>query len=48
MAETLAPYLSELIETDANDQMVRIAKYVPDPNPFEFALIDLADRLGMK
>jgi hypothetical protein len=33
MAETLAPYVSKLIESDARDQMVHIAKYVLDPNP---------------
>ena len=42
MAETLAPYISKLVESDANDQMVHIFKYVPDPT-IEFALIDLAD-----
>jgi len=33
MAETLAPYVSKLVESDAEDQMAHIAKYVPNPNP---------------
>ena len=33
MAETLAPYVSKLFESDAKDQMAHIAKYAPDPNP---------------
>lgn len=33
MAETLAPYVSKLVESDAGDQIAHIARYVPDPNP---------------
>ena len=32
MVETLAPYVSKLVESDARDQMAHIAKYVPDSN----------------
>ena len=33
MAETLAPYVSKLVESDAGDQIANIAKFVPGPNP---------------
>ena len=33
MAETLAPYVSKLVESGARDQMEHITKYVPDPDP---------------
>ena len=33
MAETLNRYVSNLVASDAEDQMEHIAKYVPDSNP---------------